>query len=55
MLVAVDRKDYEAVPLESTAEQQWRLAAPITDKSAAIGYTGLMIGPVFSNHCLAFH
>jgi len=33
----------------------WRLAAPFTDKSAAVGYTGLLLGPFSSNLYLALH
>ena len=37
-----------------TRKRLWRLAA-LTDKSAAVGYTGLLLGPFSSNLYLAFH
>jgi len=37
-----------------TRKRLWRLAAPI-GKSAAVGYTGLLLGPFSSNLYLAFH
>jgi hypothetical protein len=37
-----------------TRKRLWRLAAPI-EKSAAVGYTGLLLGPFSSNLYLAFH
>jgi hypothetical protein len=37
-----------------TRKRLWRLAAPI-GKSAAVGYTGLPLGPFSSNLYLAFH
>jgi trans-aconitate methyltransferase len=37
-----------------TRKRLWRLAAPI-EKSTAVGYTGLPLGPFSSNLYLAFH
>jgi len=37
-----------------TRKRLWRLAAPI-GRSAAVGYTGLLLGPFSSNLYLAFH
>src|ERR1019366_7589782 len=37
-----------------TRKRLWRLAAPI-EKSTAVGYTGLHLGPFSSNLYLAFH
>jgi len=37
-----------------TRKRLWRLAAPI-DRSAAVGYTGLLLGPFSSNLYLAIH
>ena len=37
-----------------TRKRLWRLAAPI-GKSAAVGYTGILLGPFSSNLYLAFH
>lgn len=37
-----------------TRKKLWRLAMPI-GKSAAVGYTGLLLGPLSSNLYLAFH
>jgi hypothetical protein len=38
-----------------TRKRLWRLAAPIGGKSAAVGYTGLLLGPFSSNLYLALH
>jgi hypothetical protein len=38
-----------------TRKRLWQLAAPMTDKSAAVGYTGLLFGPLSSNLFLALH
>jgi hypothetical protein len=37
-----------------TRKRLWRLAAPLK-KSAAVGYTGLLMGPLSSNLYLALH
>src|SRR6185437_10379257 len=37
-----------------TRKRLWRLAGPI-ERSAAVGYTGLLLGPFSSNLYLAFH
>ena len=37
-----------------TRKLLWRLAAPI-ERSAAVGYTGLTLGPFSSNLYLAIH
>jgi hypothetical protein len=37
-----------------TRKRLWRLAAPI-GRSAAVGYTGLLLGPFSSNLYLAIH
>ena len=38
-----------------TRRRLWELAAPLSDRSAAVGYTGLLMGPFSSNLFLALH
>jgi hypothetical protein len=38
-----------------TRKRLWQLAASTTDRSAAVGYTGLLLGPFSSNLYLALH
>ena len=38
-----------------TRKRLWELAAPLKNKSAAVGYTGLLMGPFSSNLFLALH
>jgi hypothetical protein len=38
-----------------TRKRLWELAAPFKDKSAVVGYTGLLLGPFSSNLFLALH
>jgi hypothetical protein len=38
-----------------TRKRLWQLATPISNKNAAVGYTGLLMGPFSSNLFLALH
>lgn len=38
-----------------TRKRLWELAATTTDRSAVVGYTGLLLGPLSSNLFLALH
>jgi ubiquinone/menaquinone biosynthesis C-methylase UbiE len=38
-----------------TRKRLWELAAPMSNKNAVVGYTGLLLGPLSSNIFLALH